>query len=110
MASRMNSTNKGLPGFINFARFAVWILLRIAPRLRATFRVSAYSMPVSQFTRPSVEYFHRRWFTKPKFYVPIGAAFVFLIGFGIYFWSVASSLSEEAKTFDLTKLEQMDSA
>ena len=67
-------------------------------------------MPVSQFTRPSVEYFHRRWFTKPKFYVPIGAALVFLIGFGIYFWSVASTLSEEAKTFDLSKLEQMESA
>jgi penicillin-binding protein 1A len=67
-------------------------------------------MPVSQFTRPSVDYFHRRWFTKPKFYVPIGAALVFLIGFSIYFWSVASTLSEEAKTFDLSKLEQMESA
>jgi membrane carboxypeptidase/penicillin-binding protein len=67
-------------------------------------------MPVSQFTRPSVEYFHRRWFTKPKFYVPIGAALVFLIAFSIYFWSVASTLKEEAKTFDLSKLEQMESA
>jgi 1A family penicillin-binding protein len=67
-------------------------------------------MPVSQFTHPSVEYFHRRWFTKPKFYVPIGAALVFLIGFSIYFWSISSTLSEEAKTFDLSKLEQMESA
>ncbi len=67
-------------------------------------------MPVSQYTRPSVEYFRRRWFTKPKFYIPIGAAFLALLVFGIYFWSVASTLSEEAKTFDLSKLEQMESA
>ncbi len=67
-------------------------------------------MPVSYFTRPSVEYFHRRWFTKPKFYLPIGAALVLLIGFGIYFFSIASVLNAEAATFDLSKLEQMESA
>src|ERR1044072_6436868 len=67
-------------------------------------------MPVAQFPRPSVEYFPRRWFTKPKFYVPIGVALVSLFVFGVYFWSVASTLSEEAKTFDLSKLEQMESA
>ncbi len=67
-------------------------------------------MPDSYFTRPSVEYFHRRWFTKPKFYLPIGAALVLLLGFGIYFFSIASVLSAEAATFDLSKLEQMESA
>jgi 1A family penicillin-binding protein len=67
-------------------------------------------MPVSYITRPSVEYFHRRWFTKPKFFVPIGTALVLLLGFGIYFFHLAATLSEEAATFDLSKLEQMESA
>ena len=68
-------------------------------------------MPVSFFTPPPVDYFdRRRWFTKPKYYIPIGGALVALLGFGIYFWSVASTLSEEATTFDLSQLEQMESA
>jgi 1A family penicillin-binding protein len=67
-------------------------------------------MPVSYLTRPPLEYFHRRWFTKPKFYIPIGTALVLVIGFGIYFFHLASTLSEEAATFDLSKLEQMESA
>ena len=67
-------------------------------------------MPVSYLSRPSVEYFHRRWFTKPKFYVPIGTVLVLLIGFGIYFFYLAANLREEAATFDLSKLEQMESA
>ena len=68
-------------------------------------------MPVSFFTPTPVDYFdRRRWFTKPKYYIPIGGAFLALIGCGIYFWSVASTLSEEATTFDLSKLEQMESA
>ncbi|MEY2488917.1 MAG: penicillin-binding protein [Verrucomicrobiota bacterium] len=67
-------------------------------------------MPVSYITRPSVEYFHRRWFTKPKFYLPVAGALVLLIGFSIYFFYLAATLSEEAKTFDLSKLEQMESA
>jgi penicillin-binding protein 1A len=67
-------------------------------------------MPVSYLSRPTVEYVHRRWFTKPKFYLPIGGALVALIAFGIYFFYLASILSEEANTFDLSKLEQMESA
>ena len=67
-------------------------------------------MPVSYLTRPPLEYFHRRWFTKPKFYIPIGTALVLVIGFGIYFFHLASTLSEEAATLDLSKLEQMESA
>lgn len=67
-------------------------------------------MPDSFIKRPSVEYFHRRWFSKPIFYLPIGAALVLLIGFGIYFFSIASVLNAEAATFDLSKLEQMESA
>jgi penicillin-binding protein 1A len=67
-------------------------------------------MPVSYIKRSSAEYSYRRWFTKPKFYLPIGAALVFLIGFGIYFFYLSATLGDEAKTFDLSKLEQMESA
>jgi 1A family penicillin-binding protein len=68
-------------------------------------------MPVSYLTPTPVEYFdRRRWFTKPKFYLPIGGALIALIAFGIYFFHLLSTLSEEAATFDLSKLEQMESA
>jgi len=68
-------------------------------------------MPVSYLTPTPVDYFdRRRWFTKPKYYIPIAGALAALIGFGIYFWYLASTLSEEAGTFDLSKLEQMESA
>jgi len=68
-------------------------------------------MPVSQYTRSSVDHFdRRRWFSKPKYYLPICGAIVAGLGFGIYFWSMAASLREEATTFDLSQLEQMESA
>jgi 1A family penicillin-binding protein len=68
-------------------------------------------MPVSYLTPPSVDYFdRRRWFTKPKYYIPIAGIIAALIGCGIYFWYLASTLSAEAATFDLSKLEQMESA
>jgi len=57
-----------------------------------------------------VEYFSKPWYARPKFYIPIGSALLLLIGFGIYFWIVAGALSQEASTFDLSKLEQMESA
>ncbi|HEY2140262.1 MAG TPA: PBP1A family penicillin-binding protein, partial [Chthoniobacterales bacterium] len=68
-------------------------------------------MPASYLPQTSVEYFRRRpWYTKPKFYIPIAAAFVVLLGCGIYLWYLLNALSAEAGTFDLAKLEQMESA
>ncbi|HYJ04954.1 MAG TPA: PBP1A family penicillin-binding protein [Chthoniobacterales bacterium] len=67
-------------------------------------------MPVSFRPRPPVEYFHSPWYTRRKFYIPIAAALVLLLGFGIYFWFLASTLRAQAETFDLAKLEQMESA
>src|SRR5437762_1103218 len=67
-------------------------------------------MPVSYRPRPSVEYFHRPWFTKPTFYVPMGAGLLLLIGLGLYFYHLVGILREEAASFDLSKLEQMESA
>lgn len=67
-------------------------------------------MPVSYLPRPQVEYFRRPWYARRKFYIPIASALVLLIGFGIYFWILAGTLSQQAATFDLSKLEQMESA
>ncbi|MCA1658355.1 MAG: transglycosylase domain-containing protein, partial [Verrucomicrobiaceae bacterium] len=67
-------------------------------------------MPVSYLPRPQVEYFHRPWYARRKFYIPIGSALVLLLGFGIYYWILAGTLSREAAMFDLNKLEQMESA
>src|SRR5438270_949279 len=68
-------------------------------------------MPVSYLPQTPVEYFERpRWYRRPKFYVPILLVLVGLVGFGIYFWYLTSVLSVEAAAFDLSKLEQMESA
>ena len=69
-------------------------------------------MPVSYLPPSKVDVFfpRRRWYTKKKFYIPIAGALVALVGFGIYFWYLANVLTAEAGTFDLSKLEQMESA
>ncbi|MEY2549995.1 MAG: penicillin-binding protein, partial [Verrucomicrobiota bacterium] len=51
-----------------------------------------------------------RWYKRPKFYVPIGIVLVGLLSGAIYFWYLVSVLTVEAGTFDLSKLEQMESA
>src|SRR3954469_20772076 len=68
-------------------------------------------MPVSYLPQTPVEFFERpRWYKRPRFYVPMIVVLVALIGFGIYFWYLTSVLSVEAGKFDLSKLEQMESA
>jgi penicillin-binding protein 1A len=68
-------------------------------------------MPVSYLPQTPVEYFERRrWYKSPKFYVPLAVVLAGLLGFGIYFWYLVNVLSAEASTFDLSKLEQMESA
>src|SRR2546421_4072521 len=68
-------------------------------------------MPVSYLPQTPVEYFERpRWFKRPKFYVPILVVVAGLLGFGIYVWYLTNILTAEAGTFDLSKLEQMESA
>src|SRR5437763_385313 len=68
-------------------------------------------MPVSYLPQTPVEFFQRtRWYERPEFYVPIVLVLAGLIGFGIYFWYLIGILTAEAGTFDLSKLEQMESA
>src|SRR5438105_6051942 len=68
-------------------------------------------MPVS-FLIPTFPYrSHRRWYARPQFYLPVTLIVLLLIIFGtIYFGLVSSQLKREATTYDLSKLEQMESA
>src|SRR6184192_246665 len=68
-------------------------------------------MPVS-FLIPTLPYrFRRRWYARPQFYLPVTLIVLLLIIFGtIYFGLVSSQLKREATTYDLSKLEQMESA
>ncbi len=54
--------------------------------------------------------FRPPWYKRPIFYVP--AIVVVLLGLvaGIWLFSVASQLEKQAETYDLTKLDQMESA
>ncbi|MFL6540911.1 MAG: PBP1A family penicillin-binding protein [Chthoniobacterales bacterium] len=69
-------------------------------------------MPVSYRARDKylVEYPEPPWYTKPKFYLPLGAFLALIIGGFIYLLIMMSDLRSQAETYDLTQLEQMESA
>ena len=68
-------------------------------------------MPVSYLPQTEIDYLERpRWFKRRIFYLPLTIALIAGVGFGIYFWYLVSILSVEANAFDLSKLEQMESA
>src|SRR4051812_35614374 len=68
-------------------------------------------MPVSYLPQTPVEYFERkRWYRRRRYYIPILVVLAAILGFGIYFWYLINTLSAQAATFDLSKLEQMESA
>ena len=67
-------------------------------------------MPVSYLT-PTHSYRDQRpWYVKPQFYLPALISLLLLILGAIYFGVVSSQLKTEAATYDLNKLEQMESA
>src|SRR5256714_5916173 len=68
-------------------------------------------MPVS-FLIPTLPHrSRRRWYARPQFYLPVTLIVLLLIVFGaMYFGLVSSDLKREAATYDLSKLEQMESA
>src|SRR5213594_2482618 len=67
-------------------------------------------MPVS-FLMPPLPHRHRRpWYARPQFYLPTLIVLLAIIFVAIYFGIVSSQLKAEAATFDLSKLEQMESA
>jgi 1A family penicillin-binding protein len=54
--------------------------------------------------------FRRPWHLRPGFYVPIGIIAALAIGFAVYASILVTDLDAQARTFDLNKLEQMESA
>src|SRR6184192_4295619 len=66
-------------------------------------------MPAPHFIPPGYR-FRPPWYAPPQFCVPLGIAAVLFIGFAIYLSILASHLKSQAATFDLGKLEQMESA
>jgi len=54
--------------------------------------------------------FRRPWYARPQFCVPAAIVALLISGFAIYLSILASHLKSEAATFDLSKLEQMESA
>src|SRR5213596_1824290 len=66
-------------------------------------------MPVPLFIPPGYR-FRPPWYARPQFCVPLGIAAVLFIGFAVYVSILASDLKSQAATFDLSKLEQMESA
>src|SRR5882724_6420577 len=66
-------------------------------------------MPVTHLIPPGHR-FRPPWYARPQFCVPLGIAAVLFIGFAVYVSILASDLKSQAATFDLGKLEQMESA
>src|SRR6059058_6143942 len=67
-------------------------------------------MPVS-FLMPTPLHRHRRpWYGQPRFYLPAIIVIIGLIAVATFFAALASGLRNQAATYDLTQLEQMESA
>src|SRR5204863_6377802 len=67
-------------------------------------------MPVS-FLMPTLPHRYRRpWYARPQFYLPALIVLLLSIFGAIYFGLISSQLKREAATYDLSKLEQMESA
>ena len=67
-------------------------------------------MPVDYFTPTKRSHDQRAWYTRPWFYIPGGLLVVaFVIGL-LLFLPLAEKVKQQAATFDLSHLEQMESA
>src|SRR5947207_14015523 len=57
-----------------------------------------------------VERYRPPWFTRPIYYVPITITAAVITGIAIYWAILAADLNRQALSYDLTELEQMESA
>src|SRR6266853_5321427 len=67
-------------------------------------------MPVTYLKPPPGYRFQPPWYARPQFCVPLGIVAVLFVGFAVYVFILASDLNNQAATYDLSKLEQMESA
>ncbi len=67
-------------------------------------------MPVTYLKPPPGYRFRPPWYSRPQFYIPLGIVVVLAAAIAVYIAILASDLNSQAATFDLSKLEQMESA
>ena len=67
-------------------------------------------MPVTYLKPPPGYRFRPPWYSRPQFYIPLGIVVVLAAAVVVYIAILASDLNSQAATFDLSKLEQMESA
>src|SRR5881397_3745305 len=54
--------------------------------------------------------FRPPWYSSPQFYIPVGIVAALAVAFAVYTSIVVADLETQARSFDLNKLEQMESA
>src|SRR6266852_5670476 len=67
-------------------------------------------MPVSYLAQSPLNRIRPPWYSRPRFYIPLGIGLFILAGLLVYVFSIANDLQNQAAMFDLSKLEQMESA
>jgi 1A family penicillin-binding protein len=67
-------------------------------------------MSVTHLMPPPGYRFRPPWYSRPQFYIPLGIVAVVVVFLAVYISILASDLNSQAATFDLSKLEQMESA
>src|SRR5207249_1079018 len=67
--------------------------------------------PSTTYLRPPPGYrFRPPWYLRPWFYIPVSIVLLLIVGSTVFISSLIADLKAQATTFDLTKLEQMESA
>ena len=67
--------------------------------------------PTKTYLKPPPGYrFRRPWYFRPWFYIPVAILAVMALFVTVFFSSVVVDLQAQANSFDLTKLDQMESA
>ncbi|HEY1770023.1 MAG TPA: PBP1A family penicillin-binding protein [Chthoniobacterales bacterium] len=67
-------------------------------------------MPVDYFTPTEYARARRAWYARPWFYLPLGLFLVVVVAGLLAFLPIATELEKQAATFDLSHLDQMESA
>src|SRR5260370_42008033 len=67
-------------------------------------------MAVPYFKRAPGYRFRPPWYSRSTFFIPLGVVAVLVVFLACYISILASDLNSQAATFDLSKLEQMESA
>jgi len=67
-------------------------------------------MPVSFLMPTPLHRYRRPWYAQPRFYLPAIIVIIALIAVATFFAALASGLRNQAATYDLAQLEQMESA